>query len=82
MNSAQATAILTQINSIESQLITLKHQVEEMAAQNGEPSHTFADLKGLWAGHRFSEEEMEASLYKLTPEWIDEIATVPRGSSK
>ncbi len=76
MNSAQATAILTQINSIESQLITLKHQVEEIASQNGKQPHSFADLKGIWAGHSFSEEEIEASLYQLTPEWIDEIATV------
>ena len=79
MNAAQATAILAQINSIETQLSVLKQQVKEVVAQNGDKSHTFADLKGIWAGQGdFSEEEIDAALYKLTPEWMDEIAVSPK----
>ena len=79
MNTAQATALLAQIDSIETHLTTLKKQVQAIAAQNGAPPHSFADLKGIWAGQgNFSEEEIEECLYKLTPEWIDEIATVPK----
>lgn len=79
MNAAQATAILAQIDSIETQLATLKQQVREIAAPNGEPPHTFADLYGLTGGEgNFSEEEIDAALYRLTPEWIDDIATIPR----
>ncbi|MBI1764367.1 MAG: hypothetical protein HYR56_23315 [Acidobacteria bacterium] len=77
MNAAQASALLAQINSIETQLTTLKQRVQKFAAQNDEQPHTFADLEGVWAGQNFSEEEIEAALYKLTPEWIDEIATIP-----
>ena len=65
MNIAQATALLAQINHIEAQLTTLKQQVQEIAAQNGDQPHTFADLKGSWAGQgNFSEEEIEECLYK------------------
>jgi len=79
MNAAQATAILARINSIETQLSTLKQQVQEIAAQNGEKPHTFGDLYGLTAGEgNFSEEEINAALYRLTPNWVDEIASVPR----
>ncbi|MGE0133360.1 MAG: hypothetical protein AB7U82_35220 [Blastocatellales bacterium] len=79
MNATQATAILSQINNIEAQLNALKRQVQEIAAQNGEKPHTFADLYGLTKGEgNFSEEEIDAAFYHLTPEWIDEIATVPR----
>lgn len=79
MNTAQATALLAQIDSIETQLTTLKKQVQKFAAQNGEQPHTFADLYGLTAGvGNFSEEEIDAALYQLTPEWIEEIATIPR----
>lgn len=83
MNAAQATAILAQIDTIETQLSTLKQQVQEIVAQeNGQP-HTFADLKGIWAGQgNFSEEEIDAALYQLTPEWIDEIVTVPQSNHK
>jgi prefoldin subunit 5 len=78
MNTAQATTILAQINAIEAQLAALKQQVQEFAAQNGEPTHTFADLYGLTGGEgNFSEEEIDAALYKLTPEWIEDIATIP-----
>ena len=32
---------------------------------------------GLTVGEgNFSEEEIDAALYRLTPEWIDEIATI------
>ena len=83
MNTVQAAAILSQINTIETQIAELKLQVQEMAAQNGEGPHSFADLKGIWAGQgNFSEEEIEESLYKLTPEWIDEIATLPKGNDE
>ena len=79
MNAAQATAILAQINNIEVQLTALKRQVQQIVAQDSEKPHTFADLKGIWAGQgNFSEEDIEESLYKLTPEWIDEIATLPK----
>ncbi len=80
MNAAQATAILAQINSIETQLSVLKQQVKEVVAQSGDKSHTFADLKGIWPGQGdFSEEEIDPALYKLTPEWIDGLATRPQG---
>ncbi len=83
MNTAQATALLVQIGNIESQLTSLKQQVQKFATQNGEQPHSFADLKGIWAGQgNFSEEEIEECLYKLTPEWIDEIATVPKGTGE
>jgi hypothetical protein len=83
MNAAQAAAILAQIDTIETQLTALKRQVQEAIAQDGEKPHTFADLKGIWAGQgNFSEEEIEESLYKLTPEWIDEIATLPKGNDE
>lgn len=79
MSAAQATLILSQINAIEMQLATLKEQVQQIAAQNGEQPHTFADLYGLTGGEgNFSEEEIDAALYQLTPEWIDDIATIPR----
>ncbi|MDQ3009861.1 MAG: hypothetical protein M3X11_04065 [Acidobacteriota bacterium] len=81
MDAAQATAILSQITTIETQLSELKQQVREIAAQNGEKPHTFADLKGIWAGQgNFSEDEIDAGLYRLTPEWIDDIATLPQGN--
>ena len=79
MNAAQATAILSQINAIETQLATLKRQLQKFAAQGGDEPHTFADLYGLTAGEgNFSEEEIDAALYQLSPEWIDDIATIPR----
>lgn len=79
MNALQTTALLAQINTIETQITTLKRQVQKFAAQNGEPTHTFADLYGLTEGQgNFSEEEIDAALYQLTPEWIDDIATIPR----
>lgn len=76
MNAAQTTLLLAQISNIETQLKALKQQVQKFAAQAGEQPHTFADLEGIWAGQNFSEEEIEAALYKLTPEWIDDIATI------
>lgn len=83
MNAVQTIALLAQIDSIETQLTSLKQQVQKFAAQNGEPTHSFADLKGIWAGQgNFSEAEIEECLYKLTPEWIDEIATVPKGTGE
>lgn len=79
MNPAQTATILSQINTIETQLSMLKEQVQEIAEQNGKKPHTFADLYGLTAGEgNFSEEEIDAALYHLTPEWIDEIATIPK----
>lgn len=79
MNAAQASAILSQIKNIEAQLAVLKRQVQEVTVRNGEKPHTFADLYGLTGGEgNFSEEEIDAALYRLTPEWIDEIATRPR----
>lgn len=83
MNAAQATAIPAQINNIEVQLTALKQQVQEIIAQNGEKPHTFADLYGLTGGEgNFSEEEINAALYRLTPEWIDEIATLPKSPNR
>ena len=83
MNAAQATAILSQINTIETQITALKRQVQEIAGQNGEKPHTFADLYGLTGGEgNFSEDEIDAGLYRLTPEWIDDIATIPRKAAE
>ena len=79
MNAAQATAILSQINTIETQIFTLKQQVRQIVMQGDDQPHTFADLYGLTGGNgNFSEEEIDDALYHLTPEWIDEIATIPR----
>lgn len=83
MNAAQATAILAQINAIETQLAALKRQVQEIAAQNGDQPLFFADLKGILAGQcSSSEEDIDAVLYKLTPEFIEDIATLPAPDSK
>ena len=82
MNVAQATTMLAQIETIELQLTALKHQVQEIAAQNGEKPLYFADLKGILAGQcSSSEEDIDAVRYQLTPEFIEDIATLPAPNS-
>lgn len=53
--------------------------VEKPSQAEPKSSHTFAELssKGATPGG-ISEEEIDAVLYRLTPEWEDEIATLPR----
>jgi hypothetical protein len=45
-------------------------------SQEGAKLHTFADLKGVTGGEwNLSEEELDAALYRMTPECEEEIAT-------
>ena len=79
MNAQAANSILIQIQNIEAQVTALKKQVQKLAQADSKPSHTLADLRGKWAvPEGISEEEIDAVLYRLTPEQEDEIATLPR----
>ena len=79
MNAQAANSILIQIRNIESQLSRLKRQVEKLVAEEKAPTHSFADLKGILKGKiSSSEEEIDAVLYRLTPEFEEEIATLPK----
>lgn len=79
MNAQAAHSILIQIQNIESQLSVLKKQVEKLVTQEKSPTHSFADLKGILKGKiSSSEEEIDAVLYRLTPEFEEEIATLPQ----
>ncbi len=52
--------------------------MENSSPKEPKSSHTVADLCGKWTTPGgISEEEIDAVLYRLTPEWIDEIATLP-----
>ena len=79
MNAQAAHSILIQIQNIEAQVTALKNQVQQLAQGEDRPSHTLADLFGTLEGKvTTSEEEIDAVLYRLTPEQEDEIATLPR----
>jgi hypothetical protein len=53
--------------------------VEKPSPKETKSSHSFADLCGKWdVPGGISEEEIDAVLYRLTPEWEDEIATLPK----
>lgn len=82
MMQAKLAPILSQINALEAQLGALKAQVKTLIEQD-EPTHTFADLKGLTGGQwNLSEEEIDAALYRMTPEFEEEIATIPKTVSQ
>ena len=77
------SSVLSQIKSLELQLAALRMQVEKLAEQENQGTYTFADLYGWLEGYgHFSEEEIDAALYQLSPEWEDEIATVPKESAE
>ena len=79
MNAQAADSLLIQIQHMEAQLLAMKKQIRNLAQTETKPSHTLADLRGKWAvSQGISEEEMDAVLYRLTPEQENEIATLPR----
>jgi len=76
-------ALLEKIKTIEGELNTLKAGVFQLADQEGVKVHTFADLKGITGGQwNLSEEEIDAALYRMTPEFEEEIATVPKDAHR
>ncbi len=78
MNTQAANSLLIQIQNIERQLSILKRQVERLVTEEKAPTHSFADLKGILKGKlSCSEEDIDAVLYRLTPEFVEEIATLP-----
>ena len=79
MNAQATNSLLIQIQIIEAQLLALKKQVRNLAQVENKSTHTVADLFGVLEGKvSTSEEEIDAALYKLTPEFEDEIATLPK----
>lgn len=79
MNTLATDALLIQIQHMEAQLRAMRRQIRILAREGNEPSHTVADLFGALEGQvSTSEEEIDAVLYKLTPEFEDEIATLPK----
>lgn len=82
MMQAKLEPILWQLNALAAQLEALKTQVQNLIEQE-EPTHTFADLKGLTGGQwNLSEEEIDAGLYRMTPEFEEEIATIPKAADQ
>ena len=79
MNAQATNSLLIQIQIIEAQLLALKKQVRNLTQVENKSTHTVADLFGVLEGKvSTSEEEIDAVLYKLTPEFEDEIATLPK----
>ena len=79
MNAQATNSLLIQIQIIEAQLLALKKQVRNLTQVENKSTHTVADLFGVLEGKvSTSEEEIDAALYKLTPEFEDEIATLPK----
>lgn len=79
MTKIRLAVIQAHINQIEKSLALLKKQVQQLSEEDGREEHTFADLEGILEGLvSTSEEEIDAALYRMTPEMEDEIATVPR----
>jgi hypothetical protein len=76
-------SLLAKIKAIEWELNTLKAGVFQLAKQEGVKMHTFADLKGITGGEwNLSEEEIDAALYRMTPEFEEEIATVQKDANQ
>lgn len=76
-------SLLEKIKAIEGELNTLKAGVFQLAKREGVKIHTFADLKGITGGQwNLSEEEIDAALYRMTPEFEEEIATVPKDANQ
>jgi hypothetical protein len=79
MNAQATNALLIQIRHMEAQLRAMRRQLRNLTRTEAKPAHTLADLRGKWAvPGGISEEEIDAVLYRLTPEREDEIATLPR----
>ena len=79
MNAQAADSLLIQIQQMEAQLLAMKKQIRNLAQKENTPTHTIADLFGVLKGKvSTSEEEIDAVLYKLTPEFEEEIATLPK----
>lgn len=79
MNAQPTNALLIQIQHMEAQLRVMRRQLRNLAQTETKPAHTLADLRGRWTvPGGISEEEIDAVLYRLTPEQEDEIATLPR----
>ena len=75
--------ILALINELEQGLSVLKLQVQRLAEEDGDKEHTFADLHGILEGiHSSSEAEIDAALYRMTPEFEEEIATLPKAEPR
>jgi uncharacterized small protein (DUF1192 family) len=78
-----AAALLSRIKIIEAQIAALRQEVEKLLAEDGEKRLTFAHLCGILEGKvSTSEEEIDAALYNMTPEFEDEIATLPKESAE
>jgi hypothetical protein len=79
MNAQATHSLLIQIQHMEAQLRAMRRQIRNLAQAGNKPAHTVADLFGALEGQvSTSEEEIDAVLYKLTPEFEDEIATLPK----
>ena len=79
MNAQATNSLLIQIQHMEAQLRAMRRQIRNLAQEGNKPTHTVADLFGALEGQvSTSEEEIDAVLYKLTPELEDEIATLPK----
>ncbi len=79
MNAEAPNSLMIQIRYMEAQLLALRKQARNLMQTESKPSHTLADLRGKWAVPQgISEEEIDAVLYRLTPEQEDDIATLPR----
>jgi hypothetical protein len=64
---------------LEKDLSALKLQVQRLAEEEGEREYTMADLGGILEGVvSSSEEDIDAVLYRMSPEFEEDIATVPK----
>lgn len=78
MEGTNVASILTQLKSLEAQIAALRIQVEHLIEQE-QPRPTVADFFGrLERQMNTSEEEIASALYRITPEFEEEIATIPR----
>ncbi len=79
MSSSAAINILSHIKSLELQIKALRFEVENLIEQENEGTHTFADLYGMTKGQwNLSEEDIDATLYQLPPEFENEITSLPK----
>lgn len=82
MDAQAAKSLLIQIENMERQLSIMKKQVKKLVTAEKFPPHSFADLKGILEGKiSSSEEDIDAVLYRLTPEFVEEIATLPEAKN-
>jgi hypothetical protein len=79
MNAQATDSLLIQIQHMEAQLRAMRRELRILAQGENNPTHTVADVFGALEGKvSTSEEEIDAVLYKLTPEFEDEIAPLPK----